>query len=80
MDKDDIRWLDAHLNKEDKAILMNMLIRVGEQSETLLKLEETLIKRDESLEKVTKEHEELKWSHDDLIQSYKAIQLSKLII
>jgi hypothetical protein len=39
---------------------MNMLIRVGEQSETLLKLEETLIKRDESLEKVTKEHEELK--------------------
>jgi hypothetical protein len=38
VDKDDIRWLDAHLNKEDKAILMNMLIRVGEQNETLLKL------------------------------------------
>jgi hypothetical protein len=59
---------------------MNMLISVGEQSETLLKLEETLIKRDESFENVTKEHVELKCSHDDLVQSYEVIQLSKLII
>jgi hypothetical protein len=60
VEEDEIRHLCAHLNKENKAILMKLLRRIGNQGKTLLKLEETLIETKENLEKLSKEHEELK--------------------
>jgi septal ring factor EnvC (AmiA/AmiB activator) len=73
VEEDEILQLYARLNKEDKAILIKLLRRLGEQSKTLLKLEEALIKTKDSLEKLTKEHEELKCSHSDLVQRYETI-------
>jgi hypothetical protein len=58
----------THLNKVDKAILMKLLRRNGEQGKMLLKLEEALIKTKELLEKMANDHEELKCSHGDSIQ------------
>jgi Mg2+ and Co2+ transporter CorA len=73
VEEDEIHQLCAHLNKEQKAILMKLLRRIGNQRKTLLKLEETLIETKENLEKLSKEHEELKCSHGDLVQMYESI-------
>jgi hypothetical protein len=42
--------------------------------------EDFLIRKIEDLEKLIKEHEKLKCSHVDLVQRYKKIQLSKLVL
>jgi hypothetical protein len=53
-DENDFQQLYAHLNKRDKVIMLKLLKRVGEQIETLHKLEDILIKKIESLDKLTK--------------------------
>jgi hypothetical protein len=73
VEKEEIRRLYTHLNKEGKMLLVKLLRRNKEQGETLLRLEETLIKTNDSLEKITKEHEELKCSHDNLVQRYESV-------
>jgi hypothetical protein len=71
--EEEIHRLYTHLNKENKVLLVKLLIRNKEQGEMLLRLEVTLIKTNDSLEKMTKEHEELKYSHGTLVQRYESV-------
>jgi hypothetical protein len=69
--------LYAHLNLEDKAVMLKLLKRAREKSEALHKLEDILITKIQSLEELTKEHEELKCSHVDLVQRYETISIEQ---
>jgi uncharacterized small protein (DUF1192 family) len=69
--------LYAHLSLEDKAVMLKLLKRAREQSETLHMLEDVLTIKMQSFEELTKEHEELKCSHVDLVQRYETISIEQ---
>jgi uncharacterized small protein (DUF1192 family) len=69
--------LYAHLNQEDKAVMLKLLKRAREQSEALHMLEDILTIKMQCFEELTKEHEELKCSHVDLVQRYESISIEQ---
>jgi uncharacterized small protein (DUF1192 family) len=69
--------LYAHLILEDKAVMLKLLKRAREQSESLHKLEEVLTTKVQILEELTKEHEELECSHVYLVQRYETISIEQ---
>jgi uncharacterized small protein (DUF1192 family) len=69
--------LYAHLSLEDKVVMLKLLKRAGEQSETLHMLEDILTIKMQCFEELTKEHEELKCSHVDLVQRYESISIEQ---
>jgi hypothetical protein len=81
-EEDERRFMQlySHLSLEDKTVMLKLLKRVREQSESLHKLEEVLTTKIQSLEELTKEHEELECSHVDLVQGMKLFQLSKITL
>jgi uncharacterized small protein (DUF1192 family) len=68
--------LYAHLSLEDKVVMLKLLKRAREQSETLHMLEDVLTIKMQSFEELTKEHE-LKCSHVDLVQRYETISIEQ---
>jgi hypothetical protein len=69
--------LYAHLSLEDKAVMLKLLNRAREQSETLQMLEGVLAIKSQCFEEFTKEHEELKCSHVNLVQRYESITIEQ---
>jgi uncharacterized small protein (DUF1192 family) len=69
--------LYAHLNQEDKAIMLKLLKRAREQSEALHMLEDIFSIKMQCFEELTKEHKELKCSHVDLVQMYESISIEQ---
>jgi uncharacterized small protein (DUF1192 family) len=76
-DERSLMQLYAHLSQEDKAVMLKLLKRAGEQSEALHMLEDILSIKMQCFEELTKEHEELKCSHVDLVQRYESISIEQ---
>jgi hypothetical protein len=69
--------LYARLSQEDKAVMLKLLERAREQSETRQMLENVLSMKMQCFDELTKEHAVLKGSHVELVQRYETISIEQ---